>query len=86
MNQLAQTKNAKNSDIVPPLVVVDEGNKTDTGRGKSLDSFNGEQITATYQDPAFIKFSIDSSPDAYEAFASVVSNEETDDPNLYIYI
>jgi hypothetical protein len=86
LNQLAQTKNAKNSDIVPPLVIVDEGNKTDTGRGKSLDSFNGEQITATYQDPAFIKFSIDSSPDAYEAFASVVSNEETDDPNLYIYL
>ena len=86
LSHLAQTKNAKNSDIVPPLVVVDEGNKTDTDRGKSLDSFNGEQITATYQDPAFIKFSIDSSPDAYEAFASVVSNEETDDPNLYIYL
>jgi hypothetical protein len=86
LNQLAQTKNAKISDITPPLVVVEEGNKTDTGRGKSLDSFNGEQITATYQDSALIKFSIDSSPDAYEAFASVVSNEESDNPNLYIYL
>ena len=86
LNQLAQTKNAKISDITPPLVVVEEGNQTDTGRGKSLDSFNGEQITATYQDSALIKFSIDSSPDAYEAFASVVSNEESDNPNLYIYL
>jgi len=86
LEQLDQTKNAKSADTEPPIVVIEDGSLTDTGRGKSLDSFGGEKITASFQQPAFFKFTIDESPDAYEAFASLVSNQETDNPNLYIYL
>ncbi|MDP6575662.1 MAG: clostripain-related cysteine peptidase [Candidatus Peribacteraceae bacterium] len=86
LQQLDQAKSAKNADTVPPFVVVEGDNSSDTERGKSLDGFNGEKIVASVSKPALFNFSIDESPDAYEAFASLVSNEETDNPNEYIYL
>ncbi len=86
LEQLEQTKNAKSADTEPPVVTIEEDSSSDTERGKSLGSINGEKITASFQEPAFFKFSINESPDAYEAFASLVSNQETDNPNQYIYL
>ena len=86
LQQLDQAKSAKTADTVPPFVVVEGDNSSDTERGKSLDNFNGEKIVASFSKPALFNFSIDESPDAYEAFASLVSNEETDNPNQYIYL
>ncbi|MDB4530871.1 Ig-like domain-containing protein [bacterium] len=83
---LDKAKIAKSADTEAPFVVVEGGNSSDTNRGKSFNAFNGVKIMASFSKPAIFNFSIDQSPDAYEAFASLVSNEETDNPNAYIYL
>ena len=86
LDHLAQTKNAKINDIIPPDVSISLGEEKDTSRGTSLDKIGGEIIKASYDNPVTIQFDIEDSPDAYEAFAALVTNEATDNPNQYLYL
>ena len=85
MGQLARTKNAKINDIIPPDVSISFGEEKDTS-GASLDKIGGEIIKTSYDNPITIQFDVTDSPDAYEAFAALVTNEATDNPNQYLYL
>ena len=86
LGQLARTKNAKINDIIPPDVSISFGEEKDTSRGASLDKIGGEIIKTSYDKPITIQFDVTDSPDAYEAFAALVTNEATDNPNQYLYL
>lgn len=86
LGQLARTKNAKINDIIPPDVSISFGEEKDTSRGASLDKIGGEIIKTSYDNPITIQFDVTDSPDAYEAFAALVTNEATDNSNQYMYL
>ena len=77
---------SKEEDTTPPYFWLTQARNdtSENNRGRSLDQIDGENITATKDDPIKIEFTVNDSPDAYEAFAALVTNEETDNPNQYI--
>ena len=79
---------SKEEDTTPPYFWLTQARNdtSENNRGRSLDQIDGENITATKDNPIKIEFTVNDSPDAYEAFAALVTNEETDNPNQYIYM
>jgi len=45
-----------------------------------------EEFVATFDEPAIMQFTVSNGEDAYEAYAFLVTNEFTDNPNEYIYL
>ncbi len=84
MNHLDNTNLDWKGDKSPPVIQSSDGGKS--GRIPDWEPDGETTLLSTYETPAILGFDVTNGDDAHAAYVSLVSNNFTDNQNLYVYL
>ena len=84
MSHLKNTHSDWNGDQSAPVIQSSGGGKS--GRIPDWDPESESTKLSTFEEPAVLDFEVTKGHDAHAAYVSLVSNDFTDNPNLYVYL
>ena len=84
MSHLQNTHSDWNGDQSAPVIQSSGGGKS--GRIPEWDPESETTILSTFEEPAILDFEVSKGQDVHAAYVSLVSNDFTDNPNLYVYL